>query len=90
MTRLTMLIFRSAADSVNLESFLITLDNGKEKYKCPTCSKLFTIKKYFKTHLMSHSGLKTYECLQCGKSFAKKKQLTSHILEEHDDVNIFQ
>ena len=60
-------------------------DGKQKKYKCDSCNKLFSTKKYVKMHVNAvHKGLRMYNCEPCGKSFSQAGDLKRHIHTIHE------
>lgn len=51
--------------------------DGKEKYQCDICDKIFTKKGNAREHIRRHSQPK-FTCLKCGKAFLRKEVLDRH------------
>ncbi|XP_023014380.2 uncharacterized protein [Leptinotarsa decemlineata] len=52
----------------------------KDQFKCESCEKCFTRKKYLQQHLLTHIGNKPYQCNLCEKRFALKHHVEGHLL----------
>ena len=51
-------------------------------YKCPQCSKIFTIHHYYQQHIdKDNCAPKTYTCEGCDKTYSAKKHYDNHILK---------
>lgn len=48
------------------------------RFKCETCSRLFSQKSKLVAHQVSHSRKKPFECINCGKSYSSRSKLTAH------------
>ena len=61
---------------------------GEKPYKCSTCDRSFTYKKYFITHQRSHTGEKPYQSCSCDKAYANKVFLEGHQITHTEKKNI--
>lgn len=52
--------------------------NGRRKYKCRECDKLFKKADHYKVHMTTHTGEKKYACEFCPKRFARSYVLMYH------------
>ncbi|XP_077497679.1 uncharacterized protein LOC144108285 [Amblyomma americanum] len=52
---------------------------GKRPFKCPHCSKSFTLKSNMVRHYRIHTGEKPFQCPYCSKSFSEKRSVMKHI-----------
>ena len=64
-------------------------DDGKKRYQCDQCDKVFTAQSSLKPHLRTHSGEKPFKCDQCNKAFTVKSNLSTH-LRIHSDEKPFE
>ncbi|XP_063984024.1 zinc finger protein 184-like isoform X2 [Diachasmimorpha longicaudata] len=60
----------------NLLSHVCSSSTKRDGFECPYCQKQFAVKKYFKRHMIQHSG-KIY-CKWCRKTFLCQLELDSH------------
>lgn len=49
------------------------------EYKCNMCTKIFTDKRQFRTHMKSHKGEPIYACKLCGKRYKQSGSLSVHM-----------
>ena len=61
---------------------------GEKPYKCGTCDRSFTFKKYFITHQRSHTGEKPYQGCSCDMAYANKMSLEGHQIT-HTEKQIY-
>ncbi|KAF5254484.1 hypothetical protein FANTH_742 [Fusarium anthophilum] len=53
--------------------------SGKpQQFECPHCSKVYTKRFNFTSHLQSHTDKRPFECGQCTKAFARQSDLKRH------------
>ncbi|XP_041671022.1 zinc finger protein 182-like [Cheilinus undulatus] len=51
---------------------------AQKPYKCPCCSKCFSLTKTLIRHLKIHTQDKAYQCQFCGRKFCQKSDLVNH------------
>lgn len=59
---------------------LVQFEEGtaEKPYKCPCCTKCFSLTKTLLRHVRIHTEDKQYECRFCGRIFCQKSELVSH------------
>ncbi|CAK6966785.1 zinc finger protein ZFP2-like [Scomber scombrus] len=58
---------------------VVQLEAGAQKpYKCPCCSKCFSLTKTLIRHVKIHTEDKAYRCQFCGRNFCQKSDLVNH------------
>ncbi|XP_016843778.1 zinc finger protein 808 [Nasonia vitripennis] len=50
----------------------------KNRFKCETCSRLFSQKSKLLAHQATHDRKKPFKCMDCGKSYSSRSKLTAH------------
>ena len=61
----------------------------KNRYKCETCSRLFSDESKLIDHQLTHNRKKPFECFHCGKSYSSKSKLAAHT-RLHTGTNVHQ
>lgn len=51
---------------------------AQKPYKCPCCTKCFSLTKTLIRHIKIHTEDKTYQCPLCGRKFCQKSDLVNH------------
>lgn len=51
---------------------------AQKPYKCPCCTKCFSLTKTLIRHVKIHTEDKTYQCPFCGRNFCQKSDLVNH------------
>ncbi|XP_044192842.1 zinc finger protein 2-like [Thunnus albacares] len=51
---------------------------AQKPYKCPCCSKCFSLTKTLIRHVKIHTEDKAYQCQFCGRNFCQKSDLVNH------------
>ena len=69
-----------------LEKHKSTIHEGNAPFKCPYCSKGFTMEQSYHAHIYVHTGKRPFECNICSRGFAKKESLIKH-MENHNSSN---
>ncbi|XP_078621039.1 uncharacterized protein LOC144887580 isoform X2 [Branchiostoma floridae x Branchiostoma japonicum] len=55
-------------------------EEGKKRWRCNQCPKVYSSKHNLMTHLLGHSGIKPHACQECGKLFKQLSHLNTHML----------
>ncbi|XP_022065203.1 zinc finger protein 420-like [Acanthochromis polyacanthus] len=60
--------------------FIIQFEAGtaQKPYKCPCCTKCFSLTKTLIRHIKIHTADKPYQCQFCGRNFCQKSDLVNH------------
>ncbi|XP_030018958.1 zinc finger protein 271-like [Sphaeramia orbicularis] len=56
----------------------VEVGTSQKPYKCPYCSKCFSLTKTLIRHMKIHSEDKFYRCRLCGRRFCQKSDLVNH------------
>ncbi|CAH1255637.1 ZNF366 [Branchiostoma lanceolatum] len=55
-------------------------EEGKKRWRCNQCPKVYSSKHNLMTHVLGHSGIKPHACQECGKLFKQLSHLNTHML----------
>ncbi|XP_078671824.1 uncharacterized protein LOC144911597 [Branchiostoma floridae x Branchiostoma belcheri] len=55
-------------------------EEGKKRWRCNQCPKMYSSKHNLMTHVLGHSGIKPHACQECGKLFKQLSHLNTHML----------
>ncbi|XP_076356061.1 uncharacterized protein LOC143249669 [Tachypleus tridentatus] len=69
---------------LNVDQYVIVLENGEKRWKCNLCSKLYTAKHNLVTHMLGHAGIRKFICEVCNKPFKQQSHLNVHRLTHSD------
>ena len=63
-----------------------SVHEGKKKFQCGKCNKLFSDKSNMTKHIASiHEGKKPFRCDNCDASFSTKQNMNKHIKVVHEE-----
>ncbi|XP_054834058.1 gastrula zinc finger protein XlCGF8.2DB-like isoform X2 [Eublepharis macularius] len=54
------------------------VNKGEQRFSCPECGRIFSLKARLVRHLGTHTGETPYKCLRCGRSFLALSNLIRH------------
>ena len=69
----------SDIDLIHGSGGINNITNGKEKFSCMICGKLFTTKSSLATHMQYHTGRFNHYCDMCRKGFASSSHYKDHM-----------
>ncbi|XP_072051732.1 uncharacterized protein [Amphiura filiformis] len=58
-------------------------DARSQLFKCPYCSKTFTVRFHLKIHIRIHTGELPFKCRLCSKGTSQRNQMATHIWKMH-------
>ena len=61
-----------------------------ELYKCDTCEKTFSQKRYLKLHMDIHTGAPRKQCKYCDKDFSARSNLLRHVKKCHPTPKVIE
>ncbi|XP_035521196.1 zinc finger protein 569-like [Morone saxatilis] len=66
--------------SANSTELIVQFEAGtaQKPYKCPCCTKCFSLTKTLIRHVKIHTEDKPYQCQFCGRNFCQKSDLVNH------------
>ena len=64
------------------------IHSGSKPFKCPYCSKNFSLDFNLRTHIRIHTGERPFQCPypECTKACAQQGNLTIHMKQVHGQV----
>ncbi|KAI9137487.1 hypothetical protein BKA69DRAFT_1128163 [Paraphysoderma sedebokerense] len=62
-----------------MSHYAFVLQDGKEQYLCPFCSKSFGMKHNLRNHIVIHFHLRPFHCGICDSSFVRRWDLKRHM-----------
>ncbi|XP_055632896.1 zinc finger protein 91-like [Toxorhynchites rutilus septentrionalis] len=77
----------SELHGVPFDLFSESIEDGKKKYSCRGCDKVFKKPVDLRRHIRTHTGERPFQCDKCPKSFTLKAVLQSH-LKTHETRRI--
>ena len=69
---------QSFCQKTSLKKHLIIMSHKVGRFWCRECDYKATLKRHFKRHLLTHSGVRPHKCDSCEFSSARKSNLTVH------------
>lgn len=66
-----------------LKAHLYNVHREKKQFPCSVCDKVFTLKRYRKEHMSTHSGIPNYACYFCDEQFNHLPSRTHHHRKKH-------